>query len=237
LDAIDNSAPVVAATVSTSTPPRGGATVQCPQPKPGEDGRVATRSSTPSSSAPRGRPGAAAGPPPHPPRRRPSLPGPGAPRPGPGRGPAAPPSQTQRERDQRHQIGAGRSGARSIDSRVDRGRLSRRLTGPSASLPSERRSATLAARTSWGVSTSCHQQPAGRSTARRGRVWARRVTAPARVWSPSLAGPRPAPPPPAAASTAADRAGPRPPEGKARRADQLVAPVPQPCANSHVATW
>jgi hypothetical protein len=57
--------------------------------------------------------------------------------------------------------GAGRSGARTIDSRVDRGRFSQRLTGPSAALPSERRNATLAARTSWGVSTSRHQQPQG----------------------------------------------------------------------------
>jgi hypothetical protein len=40
--------------------------------------------------------------------------------------------------------GAGRSGAITIDSRVDRGRFSQRLTGPSASLPNERRNATLA---------------------------------------------------------------------------------------------
>jgi hypothetical protein len=38
-----------------------------------------------------------------------------------------------------------------------------------------------------GVSTSCHQHPAGSGTARSGRARARRVTAPASVWSPSAA--------------------------------------------------
>jgi hypothetical protein len=148
----------------------------------------ATRSSTPSSNAPRG-----------PPRScnratSPSTPSateaawtssaPARPRPAPSS--AAPPRpSTNATSDTRS--GAGRSGASAIDSRLDRGRLSRRLTGPSMSLPSERRSAALAARTSVGVSTSCHQHPAGRATARSGRARARRVTAPANVWSPSAA--------------------------------------------------
>src|SRR5512132_1974845 len=45
-------------------------------------------------------------------------------------------------------------------------------------------------------------------------------------------GPRPAPPPPAAAATAPDRAGPPPPDRRTRRADREGAPVPQPCAYS-----
>jgi hypothetical protein len=168
--------------------PSGAVPVQRPQSKPGQDGRVATRSSTPSSSAPRG-----------PPRSwsrasSPSTPSvtelactsraPARPWPAASRAALARPNVNATSYTR---SGAGRSGARSIDSRVDSGRLMKRLTGPSASLPSERRNATLAARASWGVSTSCHQQPAGRATARRGRIWARPVTAPARPWSPSEA--------------------------------------------------
>ena len=49
LDAIDNNAPAVAATVHTSTP--GGRGRPAPQAKPGQDGRIPTRSNSPSSSA------------------------------------------------------------------------------------------------------------------------------------------------------------------------------------------
>jgi hypothetical protein len=138
-----------------------------------------TRSNRPSSSAPRGRPGAGAGPPPHRPRRRPSWRGPAGRRPGPG--------QPERERHQRHQIGRrpqrgqdhrqpGRQ--RPVEQAADR---PIGVLGQRAAQRPLRRPHVL------GVSTSCHQQPAGRATARSGWVWARRVTAPARLWSPSLA--------------------------------------------------
>jgi hypothetical protein len=126
-----------------------------------------TRSTSPSTSAPRG-----------PPRNwsratSPSTPSatelawtsspPARPRPAARSAPARPRANATSDT----RSGAGRSRASSIDSRVDRGRFSQRLTGPSEALPSERRNASLAARASWGCphpatnSQQAGQPPAG----------------------------------------------------------------------------
>jgi hypothetical protein len=110
-----------------------------------------TRSSSPSSSAPRGQPRSwsRATSPSTPSatelawtRRAPARPWPAASSAAPARPNANATSDTR--------SGGGRSGARTIDSRVDSGRLNRRLTGPSEALLSERRNARFAARASWG---------------------------------------------------------------------------------------
>ncbi len=80
--------------------------------------------------------------------------------------------------------GGMRAGASAMVIRVEIGRLTNFETGPSTGLASERRSRCLAARRSYGVSTSCHQPPSGRWTARIGPIRPSAVTAPAREWSP-----------------------------------------------------
>src|SRR5215217_4298226 len=130
LDAIDNSAPVVAATVSTSTP-RASWPFSAHSPSPARMAASPTRSNSPSSSAPRG-----------PPRSWSRATSPSTPsatelawtssppaRPWPTASSAAP-ARPNVNATSDTRSGAGRSGASSIDSRVDSGRLSRRLTGP-----------------------------------------------------------------------------------------------------------
>jgi hypothetical protein len=97
------------------------------------------------------------------------------------------PGQPERERHQRHQI--GRRSQRGQDHRQP-GRqrpVEQAADRPIGVLGQRAAQRPLRRPHVLGVSTSCHQQPAGRATARSGWVWARRVTAPARLWSPSLA--------------------------------------------------
>ncbi len=83
--------------------------------------------------------------------------------------------------------GFGRSREIAIEIRVEIGRFSKRETGPSAGFRNDRRSDRRAARTSVGVSRSCHQEPRGSGTASIGWRAANRQSAPLSVESPSAA--------------------------------------------------
>jgi hypothetical protein len=108
--------------------------VQRPQPKPGEDGRIPDPvqhpvQQRPPGAAPELEPGHL---PIDPVGDRACLDQQPSARPWPAAWSAAP-ARSSANATSDTRSGAGRSGARSIDSRVDRGRLMKRLTGPSAS--------------------------------------------------------------------------------------------------------
>ena len=83
--------------------------------------------------------------------------------------------------------GLGRNREIAMDIRVEIGRFRNRETGPSAGLRNDRRTDRRAARTSTGVSRSCHQAPGGSGTAAMGWSAANRQIAPLSEASPSAA--------------------------------------------------